>query len=124
MSFVPIVADWIPEGGKIGAVVLDDRKWFNIGSRDGYLEVHRTIAEDGWRPAYLKGQSWPTSVATDAEIDSDCHALGLLRDRRRLPIGAGSDPPQHDSSGRAHKSLHEATCGTVSSAPTKRLKAR
>jgi mannose-1-phosphate guanylyltransferase len=90
MSFVPIVADWIPEGGKIGAVVLDDRKWFNIGSRDGYLEVHRTIAEDGWRPAYLNGQSWPTSVATDAEIDPTATLSGFYAIGAGSRIGAGA----------------------------------
>ena len=45
ISFVPILADWLRNGGKIGGVVLNDREWFNIGSRDEYLAVHRTISE-------------------------------------------------------------------------------
>jgi hypothetical protein len=77
MSFVPVVAEWIPQGGKIGAVVLNERKWFNIGSRDGYLEVHRTIAEDGWRPQYLNGQSWPTCRRAGCADRSDRHAFRL-----------------------------------------------
>ncbi len=43
VSFIPIVVDWIGQGGRIGGVVLDDGQWFNIGSRKEYLEVHRTI---------------------------------------------------------------------------------
>src|SRR5216110_1265801 len=37
VSFIPIVADWIGKGGKIGGLVMNDGKWFNIGSRAQYL---------------------------------------------------------------------------------------
>ena len=43
ISFIPIIADWIGQGARIGGVVMDDGKWFNISSRAEYLEVHRTI---------------------------------------------------------------------------------
>src|ERR1700730_3297365 len=55
ISFIPVLNNWIAEGGRIGGVILNERKWFNIGSRDGYLEVHRTIAQDDWRPQNV----WP-----------------------------------------------------------------
>src|SRR5438270_2473210 len=29
LSYIPILADWIGEGGRIGGVVLNERKWFN-----------------------------------------------------------------------------------------------
>lgn len=81
ISFIPILREWIGAGGRIGGVVLNERKWFNIGSREGYLEVHRTIAEDGWRPAYVTDPNWPRFVALDAEVDpsaqfSGFHAIG------------------------------------------------
>jgi NDP-sugar pyrophosphorylase family protein len=90
ISFVPIVAEWIADGGKIGAVVLNERKWFNIGSRDGYLEVHRTIAEDGWRPPYVTATDWPMSVAPDAEIDPTVTLSGFHSIGSRSRIGAGA----------------------------------
>ena len=31
ISFVPILADWIGAGGKIGGLVLNENAWFNIG---------------------------------------------------------------------------------------------
>jgi len=46
ISFIPIVADWINQGGKIGGFVMNDGKWFNIGSRAQYLDVHRKILRD------------------------------------------------------------------------------
>ncbi len=63
---------------------MNDRKWFNIGSRDGYLEVHRMIAEDGWRPAYLNGEEWPVRVAKDAVVEPGAKFSGFYS------IGSGS----------------------------------
>ena len=53
LSYIPILADWIGQGGRIGGVVLNERKWFNIGSREEYLAAHRTILEEHWRPRLL-----------------------------------------------------------------------
>ncbi|CAN5637358.1 NDP-sugar synthase [soil metagenome] len=89
-SFVPIVGEWIGQGGKIGAVVLNERRWFNIGSREGYLEVHRTVAEDGWRPAYLDGDKWPASVAPDAEVDRSAELSGWNSIGSGCRVGAGA----------------------------------
>ena len=77
ISFIPILTDWIGAGGRIGGVLQNERRWFNIGSRAGYLEVHRTIAEDGWRPAYLRSNEWPVMRAADAMIDPTARLLGF-----------------------------------------------
>ncbi len=69
ISFVPILRDWIADGGRIGGVVLNEKEWFNIGSRDGYLAVHRTIAVDRWHPHYIKDPRWPIHLALDAVVD-------------------------------------------------------
>jgi len=83
ISFIPIVTKWIGEGGKIGGVILNENRWFNIGSRAQYLEIHRVIA-DGWRPPYVNTPEWPIRVAKSAivapstqlsgffSIDTDC----------------------------------------------------
>ncbi len=54
VSFVPVVSDWIGHGGRIGGVIVQDGRWFNIGSRTEYLEVHRTIGLEKWNPRYLQ----------------------------------------------------------------------
>jgi mannose-1-phosphate guanylyltransferase len=68
ISFIPVLADWIGDGGRIGGIVLNDGKWFNIGSRNEYLEVHRSIA-NGWRPGYVKSADWAATVAPSATVD-------------------------------------------------------
>jgi mannose-1-phosphate guanylyltransferase len=77
ISFIPIIADWIGAGGKIGGVVLNDGKWFNIGSRTQYLEIHRVIA-DGWRPRYVEKPEWPIRVAKSAIVAASAQLSGFF----------------------------------------------
>ena len=83
-SFIPVVLKWIGEGGQIGGVALDHGKWFNIGSRAGYLEAHRTIAQGPWRPGYITDGSWPVRVASDAQVDPSAKLCGTCC------VGSGS----------------------------------
>lgn len=90
ISFVPVLGDWIGEGGKIGGVVLNERKWFNIGSRLGYLEVHDTIFQEGWRPDYLTAADWPMRVAPDAIVEPDVTFSGFYSVGSGARVGAGA----------------------------------
>lgn len=83
ISFIPILAEWIGAGGKIGGVLLQDGHWFNLGSKTEYLAVHQTIEQEHWRPAYLRETSWPQRIASDAIIDSTAQVRGCSS------IGAG-----------------------------------
>jgi mannose-1-phosphate guanylyltransferase len=83
VSFIPILAAWIGQGGKIGGVVLDDGKWFNIGSRAEYLEVHRIIKEGRWKPNYVSAAEWPVQLAADAAVDPSARLSGFYS------VGAG-----------------------------------
>ncbi len=90
ISFIPIVVDWIGQGGRIGGIVLDDRKWFNIGSRSEYLEVHRLIKEQGWKPDYLRTPDWPSPIAPDAMIDPSARLAGFYSVGASCRVGAGA----------------------------------
>jgi len=77
LSFVPVLADWIGRDGKIGGLVLNEREWFNIGSRAEYLAVHRTISERRWKPDYLVADDWPVKVAQNAAIEATARFSGF-----------------------------------------------
>jgi NDP-sugar pyrophosphorylase family protein len=83
VSFIPILADWIGQGGRIGGVVLGDGKWFNIGSRTEYLEVHRVVHEERWKPDYVGAVDWPLQIAADAAVDPSARLSGFCS------VGAG-----------------------------------
>lgn len=69
ISFIPVLIDWIKNGGRIGGVILDQGRWFNIGNREEYLAVHRIVAEERWRPSYLVDGEWPRAIAQTAMVD-------------------------------------------------------
>jgi mannose-1-phosphate guanylyltransferase len=116
VSFVPVISDWIGEGGRIGGVLLNERRWFNVGSREEYLAVHRIIHETGWRPEYLADAAWPvpangdgssavgagsrvgegvslrnTIVWEDAEIASGAQLSGCIVRDHRVVSGTHAD---------------------------------
>lgn len=90
ISFIPIVVDWIGQGGKIGGVVCDDGRWFNIGSRAEYLEVHRIIHEERWKPNYVSTAEWPVQVAADAVVDPSARLSGFYSVGAGCHVGAGA----------------------------------
>ena len=88
ISFIPIIGDWIGQGAKIGGVVMDDGKWFNIGSRAEYLEVHRTILRENWKPDFVKLREWPERTANSAIVDSSAQLRGCTVVGRNCRVGA------------------------------------
>jgi NDP-sugar pyrophosphorylase family protein len=88
ISFIPIIADWIGHGGKIGGLVMSDGMWFNIGSRAEYLELHRTILRDKWKPDFVKTPEWPERVASSAIVDSGAQLHGCTVVGQNCRIGA------------------------------------
>jgi mannose-1-phosphate guanylyltransferase len=90
ISFIPIIADWIGKGGKIGGLVMNDGRWFNIGSRAEYLEVHRTILREHWTPHYLKTRAWPERVAKSAAVDPSAQLRGCSVVGENCQVGEGA----------------------------------
>lgn len=91
ISFVPTLIKAIGEGGKIGGLVVSDGNWFNIGSRKDYLEVHRTIAAERWKPAYLDpNREWPVRVAPDAIVDPSAVLAGFYSIGSASRVGAAA----------------------------------
>ena len=88
ISFIPIIGDWIGQGARIGGVVMNDGKWFNIGSRKEYLDVHRMISNKHWRPAYVKTREWPQRIASSAIVDSSAQLRGCTVVGQNCRVGA------------------------------------
>ncbi|HEY6228394.1 MAG TPA: sugar phosphate nucleotidyltransferase [Verrucomicrobiae bacterium] len=87
ISFIPILRDWIGDGGKIGGVVVEDGKWFNLGSRAEYFEVHRAIL-DGWRPHYVQDPDWTAPIHLTAAVDPSAELRGCSVVGKDCRVGA------------------------------------
>jgi NDP-sugar pyrophosphorylase family protein len=90
ISFIPVLTKWIGEGGRIGGVVIDQGKWFNIGSRAQYLEIHRTISRGDWRPRFVKEPEWPVAIHPSAAVDSSARVRGCSVVGANCRVGAGA----------------------------------
>jgi NDP-sugar pyrophosphorylase family protein len=90
VSFIPILVEWIRQGGRVGGLVLEEGEWFNIGSRAEYLEVHRTIARTKWKPAYVSDPAWPCAIAPSAVVEASARLTGcsVVGEACRVESGA------------------------------------
>ena len=90
ISFIPVLAEWIGAGGRIGGVVSQEGRWWNLGSRAEYLAVHRTLIEESWRPDYVQPSAWPIRIAPDATVDPSAQVRGCSSIGAGCRVGAGA----------------------------------
>jgi mannose-1-phosphate guanylyltransferase len=89
ISFIPILGDWIGQGGRIGGVIVEQGEWFNLGSRAEYLDVHGVILR-GWRPDYVKGSAWAAPIHPTAVVDPSAQLRGCSVVGRNCRVSAGA----------------------------------
>ncbi len=46
ISVVPLFCDMICAGAKLGGVIIDEGRWWDLGNRENYLAVHRELAAE------------------------------------------------------------------------------
>jgi NDP-sugar pyrophosphorylase family protein len=88
ISFIPVLAEWIGHGARVGGVVMNEGKWCNISSRAEYLEVHRTILRENWKPHFVKTHKWPERVSSSAVIDPTAQLHGCTVIGQNCRVGA------------------------------------
>jgi mannose-1-phosphate guanylyltransferase len=71
ISFIPIIVEWLKSGGRIGGLALEENRWFNIGSRAEYLQVHQIISNELWSPDYICDPQWPVRVEPSAQVSPE-----------------------------------------------------
>jgi NDP-sugar pyrophosphorylase family protein len=48
LSVIQVFCDMIRSGEPVGGVVIDDGEWFDLGTRDQYLDVHESLGNGPW----------------------------------------------------------------------------
>lgn len=89
-SVIPIFLRMIQEGAALGSVVLDDGQWWDLGSRQAYLQAHQALSALGAKfPAY--GCEDPVqAIANTASIAPGAQLLGLNVLDDYTTVGAGA----------------------------------
>lgn len=81
LSIIPVYLSLIRAGVPIGGLTVDDGLWFDLGSRDAYLDAHARLQNGGL--SYV-GDGWPQAVQDSAVVDSSARLVGACS------IGAGA----------------------------------
>lgn len=76
VSFVPVLSDWISEGGKIGGVVLNQNHWFNVGTPEEYRLVHQKMWTERWA-SWQADVGWPAAVSPEARVPDSASLHGF-----------------------------------------------
>ena len=75
ISVVPIFLEMIRNRAKLGGIVLDEGRWWDLGTREEYLKVHRALRAE---PEGFSGLQWVDSKAQVAQntLISDSSSIG------------------------------------------------
>lgn len=80
VSVIPIFCEMIRSGAKLGAMVVDEGEWWDLGNRESYLAVHAALAARSPAP-------W---LDASARIDPTAQILGATAIGPGVRVGAGA----------------------------------
>lgn len=81
ISIIPVYLALIRAGIPIGGLTVDEGLWFDLGSRDAYLDAHALFRDGGL--SYVR-DDWPRAVQDSAAVDASARLVGACS------IGAGA----------------------------------
>ncbi len=86
VSIIPIYLELIRNGARIGAEIIDEGLWFDLGTRDSYLDAHCLLQPGGRHLSYLP-DNWPAAVEPDARVAATAELRGACAIGRGASIG-------------------------------------
>lgn len=89
VSVIPIYLDMIQAGIPVGGIVVDDGLWFDLGSREAYLEAHRLLRPGGRRLSY-SDPGWPRPVDASARCAASAKICGATAIGSGATVGEGA----------------------------------
>ena len=87
ISIIPVYLSLIRAGIPIGGLTVDDGLWFDLGSRDAYIDAHELLRNGGL--SYVQG-AWPQPVQDSAVVDASAHLVGACSVGAGARVGEGA----------------------------------
>lgn len=82
VSVIPIFCDMIRAGSKLGGIIIDEGNWWDLGTREQYLAVHRWMADHK-----MHAEDW---IDPRAQISSSAVIEGATAIGAKARIGDGA----------------------------------
>ncbi len=89
-SVIPTFVEMIKSGAKLGGVVIDEGQWWDVGTRDAYLQLHRDLPALDFPRYQVRDDSWRARVHPTAELAPDVELRGCAVVGAHARIGAGA----------------------------------
>lgn len=86
-SVIPVFLELIKRGEKIGGVVIDEGRWWDVGNRSAYLELHKELLALKFPNYPLAEPDWKTLIHASATIDPTAALSGCTVVGRGCRIG-------------------------------------
>lgn len=91
VSIVKVWLEMLRSGeGRVGGIVIDEGRWWDVGTIEQYLAVHRFFHTHGYWPAYVGNGGMPPVVAKSSEVAEGVRLVGAtyLDEGARVCAGA------------------------------------
>jgi len=89
VSIIPVYLDILRSGGGIGAVVIDEGLWIDLGTRNAYMDAHHLLASGSSRPSHTE-PGWPSPVHSSAQVHRDARLEGTVAIGPGTVVGTGA----------------------------------
>lgn len=86
VSIIPIYLNLLRAGFPLGGIIADDGLWFDLGSRDSYLEAHALLQPGGHRLSYVPAD-WPQARQEPSSIAPSAKISGATSIGRNCSVG-------------------------------------
>ncbi|MFL6569770.1 MAG: sugar phosphate nucleotidyltransferase [Chthoniobacterales bacterium] len=83
-SVIPTFIEMIRSGGKLGGAIIDEGHWWDVGTREAYLQLHRDLPELGFPRYRIRDRRWCATVHPTARIGAGVELRGAS------VVGAGA----------------------------------
>jgi mannose-1-phosphate guanylyltransferase len=75
-SVIPAFLEMIRHDQKLGGVVIDQGRWWDVGNRDAYLKLHGELSELNFPTYRVDDPEWKMSVHKTAMVDPSANLRG------------------------------------------------
>ncbi len=89
-SVIPTFIEMIQSGAKLGGAIIDEGRWWDVGTREAYLQLHRDLPALDFPTFPVRDSDWRVRVHPSARIGKGVELRGCSVIGAEAEAGAGA----------------------------------